>query len=51
MRKFDFYELAAVIVPGVVLLLAGGLIWPDYIGNIQKLDVTLGGFGISEEAT
>jgi hypothetical protein len=51
MSKFDFYEFAAVIAPGVVLLLAGGLIWPDYLGNIQKLDVTLGGFGLSEEVT
>lgn len=47
MRKFDFYEFAAVIAPGVVLLLAAGLIWPDYLGSIQKLDVTLGGFGLA----
>lgn len=47
MRKFDFYEFAGVIAPGVVVLLAAALIWPDYLGSIQKLDVTLGGFGLA----
>ena len=47
MRQFDFYEFAGVIAPGVVILLAAGLIWPDYLGSVQKLDVTLGGFGLA----
>jgi len=47
MRQFDFYEFAGVIAPGTVILLAAGLIWPDYLGSVQKLDVTLGGFGLA----
>ncbi len=47
MRQFDFYEFTGVITPGVVVLLAAGLIWPDYLGSVQKLDVTLGGFGLA----
>ena len=47
MRQFDFYEFAGVIAPGVVVLLAASLIWPDYLGGVQKLDVTLGGFGLA----
>lgn len=47
MRKLDFYEFAGVIAPGVVVLLVAALIWPDYVGNIQKLDVTLGGLGLA----
>lgn len=46
MRRFDFYEFAGVIAPGVVILLAAGLIWPEYLGSIHKLDLTLGGFGL-----
>lgn len=47
MRQFDFYEFAGVIAPGTVILLAAGLIWPDSLGGVQKLDVTLGGFGLA----
>ena len=47
MRQFDFYEFVGVIVPGTVILLAAGLIWPDYLGGVLKLDVTLGGFGLA----
>lgn len=47
MRQFDFYEFTGVIAPGVILLLTAGLIWPDYMCNIQKLDITLGGFGLA----
>jgi hypothetical protein len=47
MRQFDFYEFAGVIAPGTVILLAAGLIWPDHLGGIQKLDVTLGGLGLA----
>lgn len=46
MRQFDFYEFAGVIAPGTVVLVAAGLIWPDFLGGIQKLDVSLGGFGL-----
>lgn len=46
MRQFDFYEFAGVIAPGTVILLAAGLIWPDFLGGIQKLEVSLGGFGL-----
>jgi hypothetical protein len=45
MRQFDFYEFAGVIAPGVVVLLAAGLIWPEYLGSIPTRAVTLGGFG------
>lgn len=47
MRQFDFYEFTGVIAPGTVILLAAGLIWPDHLGGIQKLDVTVGGFGLA----
>jgi len=47
MRQFDFYEFAGVIAPGTVILLAAGLIWPDYLGALHKLAVTLGGFGLA----
>jgi len=47
MRQFDFYEFAGVIAPGTVILLAAGLIWPDYLGEVQKLNVSLGGFGLA----
>ena len=47
MRQFDFYEFTGVIAPGTVVLLAAGLIWPDHLGGILKLDVTVGGFGLA----
>jgi hypothetical protein len=47
MRQFDFYEFTGVIAPGTVILLAAALIWPDHLGGIQKLDVTVGGFGLA----
>ena len=47
MRQFDFYEFTGVIAPGTVILLAAGLIWPDYLGEVQKLNVSLGGFGLA----
>lgn len=47
MKQFDSYEIAGVIAPGVVVLVAAGLIWPEYLGNIQRLDVTVGGLGLT----
>lgn len=47
MRQFDFYEFTGVVAPGTVILLAAGLIWPDHLGGIQKLNLTVGGFGVA----
>jgi len=47
MRQIDFYEFAGVVAPGVIVLLAASLIWPEYLGSIQKLDLSLGGFGFA----
>jgi len=45
-RQLDFYEFTGVIAPGTIALLAAGLIWPDHLGGILKLDVTVGGLGL-----
>lgn len=47
MRQLDFYEFAGVIAPGTVAIVGAGLIWPDHLGKIHALDVSLGGFGIA----
>lgn len=46
MKQFRYYEVAAVIVPGAVLLLAANLLWPGYMDGIPKLDISIGGLGI-----
>lgn len=46
MKQVDFYEFAGVIAPGTLLLLAAGLMWPNYLGGIQNLNVSLGGLGV-----
>ena len=47
MRQIDFYEFAGVVAPGVVILLAAAIIWPEHLGSIQKLDLSIGGFGFT----
>jgi len=47
MRQFDFYEFTGVITPGVVILVAASFVWPDYLGNVKRLDVSLGGLGLA----
>lgn len=46
MKQLRYYEVAAVIVPGAVLLLAANLLWPGYMDGIPKLDISIGGLGI-----
>ena len=47
MQKFDFYEFTGVISPGIVALLIVAVIWPEHVSCIQKLDLSLGGFGLA----
>jgi hypothetical protein len=47
MRQLDFYELTGVIAPGVVIVLAAGLMWPNAFAGIHNLDLSLGGFGLT----
>ena len=47
MRQFDFYEFTGVITPGVVILVAASFIWPEYLGNVKRLDISLGGLGLT----
>lgn len=46
MKQLDYYEVVGAIIPGTVLLLAANLLWPDYMTNVPKLDITVGGLGL-----
>lgn len=46
MRRFDFYEFTAIVVPGAILLFAAGLIWPERMESILRQDLSLGSFSL-----
>lgn len=45
MRKFEFYEFAAILVPGMIVLVGIVLGWPES-GAPCVLDLSVGGFGV-----
>lgn len=46
MKKFDFYEFAAILLPGSILIFGLSRIYPAVSGILTEKDFTLGEFGL-----
>ncbi|MBF0296599.1 MAG: hypothetical protein HQL96_15545 [Magnetococcales bacterium] len=46
MHKFNIYEFAGVITPGVLALFVAAIIYPDFTAIDKILNINIGGFGV-----
>lgn len=47
MKSFNVYETIGIIAPGVVFLLCLKWVMPDWPLDLEKLEISIGGFGIA----